>query len=65
MRVTQTFETFLRYWKVAWKKDGRSFLLDPFYSPVFHLYNPRKCQKFSGFLIFSGGLEMEHWREVG
>ena len=26
---------------------------------------PRERQKTFGFLTFSGGIEMEHWREMG
>ena len=33
--------------------------------PVFHFYTPWKRQKTSGFLTFSGGIEMEHWRQNG
>ena len=29
------------------------------FSPVFHFYTPWKRQKIKGFLIFSGGIEME------
>ena len=31
------------------------------YVPVFHFYTPRKYQKTFVFLIFSGGIKMEHW----
>ena len=32
---------------------------------TFPFYIPRKCQKTSGFLAFSGGIEREYWREMG
>ena len=28
---------------------------------MFNFYNPWKRQKTYGFLMFSGGIEMEHW----
>ena len=38
-------------------------------SPVINLFHanftPWKCQKNRGFLMFAGGVEMEHWREMG
>ena len=34
------------------------------FNPMFHFYTPRKQQKNSGFLTFSGGKEMEHWFEM-
>ena len=33
--------------------------------PMFHFYTPWKRQKTKGFLTFSGGIEMEHWHEMG
>ena len=27
-------------------------------------YNPSKHKKTSPFVLFSGGLEMEHWRNI-
>ena len=30
------------------------------FNPVFHFYTIWECQKIFGFLIFSGGIEMEH-----
>ena len=35
------------------------------FQPMFHFYTPRKHQKTSGFLIFSGGIEVEHWLKLG
>ena len=32
---------------------------------MFHSYTPLKRQKTSGFLTFSGGIEMEYGREMG
>ena len=29
-----------------------------------HFYNPRKRRKTSGFPTFSGGIEIEFWREM-
>ena len=30
-----------------------------------HFHTPWKRQKTKGFLTFSGGIEMEYWREKG
>ena len=38
--------------------------ISPF-SPMFHFYTPWKHQKTSSFLIFSGGIEVEHWLKMG
>ena len=32
---------------------------------MFIFYTPEKYQKTSDFLIFSGGIKREHWREIG
>ena len=31
------------------------------FSSMFHFYTPWKRQSTSGFLTFSGGIEMKHW----
>ena len=31
---------------------------------MFHFYNLLEGQKTSDFLMFSGGIEMEHWPEM-
>ena len=31
---------------------------------MIHFYTPWKCQKTSGFLAFSGGIEIDHWPEM-
>ena len=35
------------------------------FMPLVFLYTPRKHQKTSGFLIFSGGIERDQWHEIG
>ena len=35
------------------------------FQPMFHFYTIWKHQKTSGFLIFSGGIEVEHWLKMG
>ena len=35
------------------------------FRPMFHFYTPWKHQKTGGFLMFSGGIEMEHWLKMG
>ena len=32
---------------------------------TFHFYTPLKNQKTSGFLMISGGIEMENWLKMG
>ena len=34
------------------------------FSSMFHFYTPWQCQKTLGFLMFSGGIEMEQWAEI-
>ena len=34
-------------------------------SPIFNFYTPWKLQKTSGFVMISGGLEMEYWVKMG
>ena len=41
-----------------------SHLLNPFQANFSSLFTPWKDQKTSGFLIFSGGIEREHWRKI-
>ena len=31
---------------------------------MFHFYTPWKRQKIRGSLMFSGGIEMEHWLKM-
>ena len=40
------------------------FMFHPFHVNV-QFYTPQKSQKTSGFLTFSGGIEMEDWCEMG
>ena len=35
------------------------------FQPMFHFYTPWKQQKTGGFLMFSGGIEVEHWLKMG
>ena len=35
------------------------------FEPTFHFYSPWKRQKTRSFLTFSGGIEMEHWLDMG
>ena len=49
--------------KLTGKKLVLECLLNHF-SPMFHFYNPLKCQKIFCFLTFSGGIEMEHCAEM-
>ena len=34
-------------------------------APMFLFYNPIKCQKTRDFMTFSGGIERNHWPEMG
>ena len=36
-----------------------------YFKSMLHLSTPWKSQKISGFLTFSGGIEMEHWLKMG
>ena len=36
-----------------------------YFRPVFPFCIPGKRQKTRGFLTFSGGMEREHWTEIG
>ena len=36
-----------------------------YFKSVFRFYSPWKSQKNKDFLIFSGGIEMGHWLEIG
>ena len=36
-----------------------------YFTSILHFYTPRKRQKIRTFLLFSGVIEMEHWRETG
>ena len=31
---------------------------------MFHFYTPLKCRKTSGFLTFSGGIDMKYWTKM-
>ena len=35
------------------------------FQTMFHFYTPWKHQKTSGFLTFSGSIEVEHWLKMG
>ena len=35
------------------------------FKSMFHIYIPCEHKKSPGFLMFSGGMEMEHWLEIG
>ena len=45
-------------------KNDRQIIINPFNTNVPFLY-PLKGHKTKGFLTFSGGTEMGHWREKG
>ena len=42
-----------------------SFLILTHFQPLFYFYTPWKHQKTGGFLMFSGGIEVEHWLKIG
>ena len=35
-----------------------------YFQPMFHLYTRWKHQKTFGLLMFSGGIEVEHWLKM-
>ena len=43
-------------------KESLAIILTRF-QPAFHFYTPSKYQKTGGFLIFTGGIEVEHFVE--
>ena len=46
---------------------GRAQLLDllsPSFGQCFHVIPPEHTRKTFGFLVFSGGIEWEHWPEM-
>ena len=36
-----------------------------YFNPMLYFHTPRKCQEASAFLMFSLGIEMEHWAKMG
>ena len=51
------------YWGFAlWSKESIATLT--YFQQLFHFYTPWKHQKAYGFLIFSGGIEVEHWLKI-
>ena len=59
-QVSQVSETFF-WWHaiIPWNK------LKNIFKPMFHFCIPWKYQKTGGFLMFSGGIEVEHWLKMG
>ena len=39
--------------------------LSTHFQPIFNFYTLRKHQKTTNFLMFSGGIEVEHWLKLG
>ena len=35
------------------------------FKPIIHFYTPWKREKTTSFLLFSDGIEMEHWLKMG
>ena len=35
------------------------------FSPMFYFYTPRNHQKTFCVMMFSGGIEVEHWADIG
>ena len=56
-------QTNFKAWQVS--KKNVFFIVITNFGSMFHLYTPWKRQKTFGFLTFSGGIEMEHWPEMG
>ena len=48
---------------VSMNKDCFDLLLTNF-QPMLHFYAPRKHLKTSGFMMFSRGIEVEHWLKM-
>ena len=58
--VLNSIFTKLLYWSV-----NQGLVELSHFSPVFHFYTPWKRHKIKGFLMISGGIEMEHWSKMG
>ena len=55
-RIVWVCLTILWGWRFKWLSHFRS---------MFHFHTPWNWQKTSCFLKFSGGIEIEHWHEMG
>ena len=42
-------------------KNHKWFRLLTYFQPIIYFYTPSKHQKTSGFVMFSGGIEVKHW----
>ena len=62
IRTGKDFETIDRYFDLCSRDLKKSSLTH--FQPMFHFYTPRKHQKISGFLMFSGDIEVEHWLKM-
>ena len=73
-------ETVLDFWRMVYQESScvillvtkemekgkvspQAFLI--YFQPVFHFYTSRKYQKTVGFLMFSGGIEVEQLLKIG
>ena len=56
--VRDFFETAKSGGLEKWKNLTKFRPMSPFYTPLKH-------QKTFGFLVFSGGIKLEHWSEMG
>ena len=77
IRFTLTPKKFISKFEVlrkykSWQKKVRTqnvavtkTKLLTYFQPIFHFYTPWKHQKASGFRMFSGGIEVEHWLKMG
>ena len=54
---------FIWYWVDLVSSVVSSVLIH--FQPMFHFYTPWKHQKTGGFLMFSGGIEVQHWLKIG
>ena len=70
-----------RYFKTPWHLTQNFFLFNmnfidsklitmleislTHFQPMFHIYTPCKYRKTRGFLMFSGGIEVDHWLKMG
>ena len=65
MRMSHTFLPSLLESFSAWYSLKGSYMLNPFVTNAPFLCPPENIRKPYGFLTFSGGREMVHWKQMG
>ena len=66
--LTQHIKHFLKKWKDDSNRPIKRKMEEAHlthFTSIFLFYTPWKCHKTFGFLTFSRGIEMKHWRKMG